>query len=51
VPSSFATTIRIPAQLSEEQRQRLLAVAGKCPVHKAIAGQGGATIEERLEIA
>jgi len=51
VPSSFATTIRVPAELSEEQRWRLLAVAGKCPVHKVIAGQGEREIVDTMEIA
>jgi putative redox protein len=30
----LATTLRLGGQLSEEQRQELLQVAGKCPVHK-----------------
>jgi putative redox protein len=49
VPRSFATEIRVPAELSEEQRERLLAVARKCPVHRAIAG-GGEGIDETMEI-
>lgn len=50
VPASYATTIHLPAELSDEQRQRLLAVARKCPVHKAIAGRDR-EIEETMEIA
>ncbi len=38
-PSSLAATIRLPAELSEEQRERLLAIARKCPVHKVIASE------------
>jgi putative redox protein len=38
-PSSFAATIRFPAELSVEQRERLLAIARKCPVHKVIASE------------
>jgi putative redox protein len=30
----LATTLKLGGQLSEEQRQELLQVAGKCPVHK-----------------
>lgn len=31
--------IRIEGNLDEEQRARLLAVAEKCPIHKALSGQ------------
>ena len=31
--------IRIPAELSDEQRERLLVIAGKCPVHRTLAAQ------------
>jgi putative redox protein len=32
-------TMRIPAPLDDEQRERLLVIAGKCPVHRALAGE------------
>ncbi|HEX5928000.1 MAG TPA: OsmC family protein [Solirubrobacterales bacterium] len=50
VPASYATTIHLPAELSDEQRERLLVVAGKCPVHRAIAGHDR-EIDETMEIA
>ena len=50
VPASYAIAIQLPAELSDEQRGRLLAVARKCPVHKAISGQAG-DIEETMELA
>ncbi len=31
--------IRTPATLSDEQRKRLLVIAGKCPVHRTLAAQ------------
>jgi len=46
-PSSFAATVRLPPDLSEEQRERLLAIARKCPVHKVIASE--TPISDRLE--
>jgi putative redox protein len=49
VPLSFAVTLRLPNELSDEQRERLLAVAGKCPVHKLIAGETEVTIADRIE--
>ena len=48
-PLSFAVTLRMPAGLSEEQRERLLAVAAKCPVHKLLAGETEVVISDRIE--
>ncbi len=48
-PLSFAVTLRLPAGLSEEQRQRLLAVAGKCPVHRLLAGETPVVVSDRVE--
>jgi putative redox protein len=47
VPQSFEVGLRLPGELSEEQRQRLLTVATKCPVHKVLAGQAHVTVSER----
>lgn len=44
VPSSFVATLHLPAELSEEQRERLLAIAAKCPVHKVLAGETAVTV-------
>jgi putative redox protein len=48
-PLSFAVTLRLPSELSDEQRKRLLVVAGKCPVHKLIAGETEITISDKIE--
>jgi putative redox protein len=48
-PSSFAATIRLPPGLSEEQQERLLAIARKCPVHKVIAAETPVSVSDRLE--
>lgn len=48
-PVSFAVTLRLPADLSDEQRERLLAVARKCPVHKLIAGETEVVIADEIE--
>jgi putative redox protein len=48
-PLSFAVTLRLPAGLSDEQLERLLVVAGKCPVHKLIAGETEVRIADRIE--
>ncbi|HEU5143277.1 MAG TPA: OsmC family protein [Solirubrobacterales bacterium] len=43
-PASFAAALRLPADLDETQRERLLAVARKCPVHKALAAETPVTV-------
>jgi len=51
VPTSFAASIQIPGELSEEQRERLLAIARKCPVHKLLANETAVSISDRSEEA
>ncbi len=46
-PTSFAATIQLPPGLSEEQRERLLTIAGKCPVHKVFASE--TAVSDRLK--
>jgi putative redox protein len=49
VPSTYAVALKLPRELSEEQRRRLLKVAAKCPVHKVLVGEASVTVSERLE--
>lgn len=49
VPRSFAVGLRLPPALSDEQRQRLLAIAARCPVHKVLAGDARVAVTERIE--
>ena len=46
---SFEVKIRIPTELSDEQRARILVIASKCPVHKTLAAQD-VKIEDDLEL-
>ena len=48
-PSSFAVSLRLPGDLSDEQRERLVAVARKCPVHRVIAGETPVDVSDRVE--
>ncbi len=48
-PSSFAVSLRLPSELSEEQRQRLLTIARKCPVHKVIGTETPVVVSEAIE--
>ncbi len=51
VPTSFEVGVKLPGDLDEEQRRRLLVIATKCPVHKVLAGEAHVTVTERLEPA
>ncbi|HEV2727177.1 MAG TPA: OsmC family protein [Solirubrobacterales bacterium] len=51
VPNSFEVGLKLPAELDEEQRRRLLVIATRCPVHKVLAGEGHVNVTERLEPA
>jgi putative redox protein len=48
-PHSFAVTLRLPAELSEEQRERLLAIAARCPVHRVLAHETPVVVSDRVE--
>lgn len=47
--ASFEVIIHLPGGLTEEQTQRLTTIAGKCPVHKAIAGETPISITSRID--
>lgn len=51
VPTSFEVGVKLPGELDEEQRRRLLVVATKCPVHKVLAGEAHVSVTERMEPA
>ncbi len=50
LPSSFVVTLKLPSALNEEQQQRLLAIAGRCPVHRVIAHDVEVELEDRIEL-
>jgi putative redox protein len=47
-PTLFKLVLRLPSGLTDEQVQRLRAIAGKCPVHRTLDGE--AVFEERVEL-
>jgi putative redox protein len=49
VPTYFAVGLKLPLTLSDEQRQRLLAIAEHCPVHKVLVGEAKVKVTERIE--
>ncbi len=45
-PTAFHVAVALPGALSEEQRERLLAIAAKCPVHRVLSGGVPVTIAD-----
>ncbi len=50
VPNSFEVTLKLPKELSEEQRDRLTVIAGRCPVHRVLSRDVEVTITDRVEL-
>ena len=48
-PAAFEVVLRLPEGFDEDQRQRLLKIAAKCPVHKVLANEGSIAVSERAE--
>jgi putative redox protein len=46
-PTKFQLVMRLPAELPEDQLERLRAIAAKCPVHRALDGE--VMFQERIE--
>jgi putative redox protein len=49
-PPKFGVQIQVQAELDEEQRKRILVIAGKCPVHRALAAED-TVIRDSLSVA
>jgi putative redox protein len=47
-PTRFFLQIRLPKELPEEQRERLLQIVAKCPVHRTLEGE--VMFEETVEL-
>ncbi|MGI8461418.1 MAG: OsmC family protein [Solirubrobacterales bacterium] len=45
----FEVTIKLRGGLSEDQTQRIKAIAGKCPVHRTLAAEAEVSIVDRVE--
>ena len=46
---SFSVTLHVPEPLDGEQQRRLLVIAGKCPVHRALAATPPVESVDRIE--
>jgi putative redox protein len=47
-PTRFAMTVSLPKELPEEQRERLMQIAAKCPVHRTLEGE--VMFDEQVEL-
>ena len=47
-PTRFKLDIQMPKELPDEQRERLLQIGAKCPVHRALEGE--VMFEEDVEL-
>ena len=47
-PTKFTMKVMLPKELPEEQRERLMQIAAKCPVHRTLEGE--VMFDESLEL-
>ena len=48
-PTKFQMQVHLPKELPEDQRQKLMQIAAKCPVHRTLEGE--VMFEEKVELA
>jgi putative redox protein len=47
-PTGFEVTLRCPAELDDDQLQRLLRIAAKCPVHRLLSQETTVTVIDHV---
>ena len=47
-PTKFRMAVSLPKELPEDQRERLMQIAAKCPVHRTLEGE--VAFDERIEL-
>ena len=47
-PTKFTMAVRLPKELPQEQSERLMQIAAKCPVHRTLEGE--VMFDETLEL-
>ena len=50
-PEHINVILKLPGGLTEDQTQRIHRIAGKCPVHRALANETDVSIEDRVEVS
>ena len=48
-PTKFKMVLHLPKELPEEQRERLMQIAAKCPVHRTLEGE--VMFDESVELS
>ena len=48
-PTKFKMVVGFPKELPEEQRERLMQIAAKCPVHRTLEGE--VMFDEKVELS
>jgi putative redox protein len=48
-PTKFQMQVRMPKELPEDQREKLMQIAAKCPVHRTLEGE--VMFDEKVELA
>jgi len=49
-PRSFLVTLKLPATLAQDRRQRLAEIAARCPVHRVLAREAEVDVTTRVEL-
>jgi putative redox protein len=47
-PTRFEMAVKLPKELSEEQRAKLMQIVAKCPVHRTLEGE--VMFDEKIEL-
>ena len=47
-PTKFTMAIKLPKELPEDQREKLMQIVAKCPVHRTLEGE--VMFDERVEL-
>jgi putative redox protein len=47
-PTRFAIAVKLPKELPEDQRERLMQIVARCPVHRTLEGE--VIFDEKLEL-
>lgn len=47
-PTKFEIQVRLPKELPEDQRERLMQIVARCPVHRTLEGE--VIFDEKLEL-
>lgn len=47
-PTRFEMAVKLPKELPEDQRERLMQIVAKCPVHRTLEGE--VMFDEKLEL-